>query len=121
VTKLRAWLRRLTNPGVATTLPVLPLWLGNGPAVIWLSDSWRLRNRVRWGDHGYLPVYHDPSLRAWRAVWPLPLWAVHVVGHGGWLLLWGTVGLLWRHGLVRFESRENDVARLRDLRFGREW
>jgi len=119
--KLRAWLRELTNPGVPVVKSRRPLWLRNGPAVIWVSDFDRFRSGFQWGDHGYLPVYRDRSLRAWRAVWPLPLWAVHVVGHGAWLFLWGAVGLLWRHGLVRFESRENDLARLRDLRFGREW
>jgi hypothetical protein len=123
--KVRAWLRGLTDPGMSTRAwPVLD-WrlvalLHRGPPVIWIPEIALAAGDFRWGDFGYLPVYRGRSLRAWRAVWPLPLWALHVVGHGVWLMVWGVVDWLWRHGLVHFDSPENAESMLRDLRLGRQ-
>lgn len=131
--KLRAVLKELTDPGVPTTA-----WPGDwrdlellqhGPPVVWIPVSFLARHYApsdalrflgfRWGDFGYLPVYRGRTVRAWRAVWPLPLWALHIIGHAVWLATWGLVAWLERRGLVHFDAAENELLRLRDVRLGR--
>jgi hypothetical protein len=92
--------------------------LHDGPPVVWVNRSIRGMSDFHWGDFGYLPVYRNRNIlgRRYRAVWPLPLWAVHVIGHGAYLLLWGALQRLYDWGLVTVDAEEYDDFRWRDLR-----
>lgn len=96
------------------------LHLVEGPPVIWIADSTRRREAwFHWGDFGYLPVYRDEFHPRYRAVWPLPLWILHVIGHGAYLGFWGTIRFLMGRGLIHFDQPEYLSIQLRRLRLGR--
>jgi hypothetical protein len=115
-------IRRLIDDGhsVVITSDRTGQWhLHDGPPVTFISQRCLDRDVFRWGDYGYLPVYKDPARWGYRAVWPLPLWFLHVMGHGAWLLAVNMVVYLRRRNLVHFDCSEAAIPRFRDLRLGR--
>lgn len=95
--------------------------LHDGPPVTLISYRLLKDGDFHWGDYGYLPVYKDHIGRHYRAVWPLPLWALHVIGHGAYLLFWGTLRRLHCWGLVVSVAPEGCETRIRDLRWRWPW
>ena len=91
--------------------------LHHGPPVTVIGDRW-LHQGFRWGDFGYLPVYRDPRFLGWVAVWPLPLWLLHVIGHRCWFLGIRIADRLLRGHLIHIACPENEVAKFRHLRLG---